>query len=102
MRKDAAKRQFCLGATSRVALIFATLFVGPAFCQDTGTNPPAESAATKKTPLINGIFDYLNMANHGKQLEFHPLTQKERAKLFAESFINPIWYAKGALSAGAN
>jgi hypothetical protein len=42
------------------------------------------------------------MANHGKQLEFHPLTQKERAKLFAESFINPIWYAKGALSAGAN
>jgi len=102
MWNDATKRQSCFGALSRIALIFAMFFVRPAFCQDTDPNPPAKSNATKKTPLINDIFDYLNMADHGKQVEFQPLTQKERTKLFAKSFINPIWYAKGVASAGAN
>ena len=37
-----------------------------------------------------------------KSAEFRPLTQRERNSLFGKSFINPIWYAKGAISAGQN
>jgi hypothetical protein len=102
MRNGAVKRRPCSGAIPAMALIFATFSVLPALCQDKGTIPPAESEAKTETALSKNIFDYLNVANHGRQLKFQPLTQKERTKIFAKSFINPIWYVKGAVSAGAN
>ena len=102
MWNGTGKRRLYSGSIAARALIFVTFSVMPALCQDKGTIPPAGPETNKKTSLFNNIFDYLNMANHGQQLEFQPLTQKERNRLFAKSFINPIWYAKGAASAGSN
>jgi len=42
------------------------------------------------------------MANQGKLQAFQPLSQKERNHLYTGSLINPIWYFKGAVSAGYN
>ena len=33
---------------------------------------------------------------------FNPLTERERTHRFGKSLINPVWYAKGALSAVQN
>jgi hypothetical protein len=50
--------------------------------------------------VIDNVFAYLNMASTvGKISIFQPLTQAERNRLFGVSLVNPIWYAKGALSA---
>jgi hypothetical protein len=72
-----------------------------AWCQEGGTAQPAESGS-KKSNIVGEVFDYLNVANQGRVSEFHPLTQKERNSMFARSLINPIWYVKGAASAGLN
>ena len=67
----------------------------------------AQTAGTSARPEYRGktffqnLFAYLNMSD-AKSAEFRPLTQRERNSLFGKSFINPIWYAKGAISAGQN
>jgi hypothetical protein len=42
------------------------------------------------------------MASTKKATDFRPLTQKERSQLYGKSLVNPIWYLKGAFSAGQN
>jgi hypothetical protein len=42
------------------------------------------------------------MANRKKATDFRPLTQKERNQLYGKSLVNPVWYLKGAFSAGQN
>ncbi len=42
------------------------------------------------------------MASTKKATDFQPLTQKERNQLYGKSLINPVWYLKGAFSAGQN
>jgi len=37
-----------------------------------------------------------------KPTDFQPLTQKERTQLYGKSIVNPVWYLKGAFSAGQN
>jgi hypothetical protein len=83
-------------------LVLALIFASQALCQDTGASPPADTGTKRNNPVMNKVFDYLNMANEGGKDEFQPLTQKERNKIFAKSFINPIWYIKAAMSAGVN
>ena len=51
--------------------------------------------------FIQDLSAYLNMSGT-KSSEFRPLTQRERNSLFGKSFINPLWYLKGAISAGQN
>ena len=51
--------------------------------------------------LLRNLYAYLNMSG-AKATEFRPLTQQERNSLFGNSLINPLWYLKGAVSAGQN
>jgi hypothetical protein len=62
--------------------------------QTTGKSAPGQG-------FFQDVFAYLNMSKT-KSADFRPLTQAERNSLFGKSFINPIWYAKGAISAGQN
>jgi len=51
---------------------------------------------------VNLLFGYLNMAGARKASDFRPLTQRERNQLYGRALVNPIWYLKGAFSAGEN
>jgi len=42
------------------------------------------------------------MAGGRKAGDFRPLTHRERNQLYGKSLVNPIWYVKGAISAGEN
>jgi hypothetical protein len=78
------------------------LLAPSAFSQTTASSPPAAAAGSPER-AINNVFAYLNMAGSvGKTATFQPLTQAERNRLFGLSLVNPIWYAKGALSAAQN
>ena len=70
-------------------IVAALLWVTPAFCQDTGF-------------VLNEVFGYLNMAGARKAADFRPLTQRERNGIYGKALVNPIWYVKGAISAGLN
>ena len=83
-------------------LTLVLLPVCPAFCQDPGGAAPPGGSGSKVSKLFDSVFDYLNVANQGKLRAFQPLTQKERNHSFAKSLVNPIWYLKGAASAGIN
>jgi len=68
--------------------------------------PPASGqqsadSATHGGRLFDDLFAYLNVAG-SKSDDFKPLTQRERNRLFGKSLINPVWYVKGAISAGLN
>jgi len=75
------------------------------FCglSQTASPVPPDPAAGPSERAINNIFAYLNMASTaGKTATFRPLNQAERNRLFGVSLVNPIWYAKGAISAAQN
>jgi hypothetical protein len=86
-----------VGAILRVT---AVSLVSVMFAQQPDPASPA-TAGARDSKLLKNVFDYLNMAGSGAD-EFKPLTQRERNLLFGKSFVNPVWYAKGALSAGQN
>src|SRR4051812_24155878 len=102
-------RERCGNRDYRESPLFLKTIV-PIVCVlcSTGMRAPAQEAPTagksapRKAPgetVLQDVFSYLNMSNE-KAAEFRPLTQRERNALFGKSFINPIWYAKGAISAG--
>jgi hypothetical protein len=73
-----------------------------AFSQTTTSLPPKPAAGSPER-VIDSVFAYLNMASTvGKTATFQPLTQAERNRLFGVSLVNPVWYAKGAISAAQN
>jgi len=72
-----------------------------ASAQQPGPTPPPVTAANPSTKLLSHVFDYLNMDTPDSGV-FNPLTQRERTHRFGKSLINPVWYAKGALSAVQN
>ena len=79
------------------------LLLAPHGLSQTAASPPPDPAAGSPERVVNNVFAYLNMASTvGKTPMFQPLTQAERNRLFGASLVNPIWYAKGALSAAQN
>ena len=48
---------------------------------------------------LQAVFDYLTMAGTKTASEFQPKSQSERNRAYLKSFINPVWYLKGGLSA---
>jgi hypothetical protein len=84
--KIAARMVFALCSTATLALAQGA--------RSPGSSAPAEG-------FYRDLFAYLNMSGANAP-KFQPLTQRERNSLFGKSFINPIWYAKGAMSAGLN
>jgi hypothetical protein len=80
--------------------LLALVSLQAAFCQNPG-NVAAATAQPGGKPL-GYLFSYLNMAGTRKATDFQPLTQTERNNLYGKSLINPVWYLKGAFSAGQN
>ena len=72
-----------------------------ASAQQPGPTPPPVTAANPSTKLLSHVFDYLNIDTPDSGV-FNPLIQRERTHRFGKSLINPVWYAKGALSAVQN
>ncbi len=48
---------------------------------------------------FQAVFDYLSMAGSHTAADFKPLSQDEQTKIYLKSFINPVWYLKGGISA---
>lgn len=72
----------------RIAILFITLTVGAA-------------AQTSEPPkMVKAVFDYLTMEGDSTAKDFKPLTQTDRNRIYLRSLINPVWYLKGAFSAG--
>jgi hypothetical protein len=90
------RSRFTAGAIFALVAALVPFFVQPALCQD------KESNRSSDAPILDSVTRYLNMANQGIPIAFKPLNQSERNSIFAKSLINPIWYAKGAISAGFN
>ena len=101
MSKCALERSGSPVTAVKFLIAMALACASPVWCQQAGTARPAESDS-KDSKILDKVFDYLNVANQGRVREFHPLTHKERNSMFAESLINPVWYLKGAASAGVN
>jgi hypothetical protein len=80
-------------------LIFCTAAL--ALAQEPQTDGKTARRERAEETVIQNLFAYLNMSGT-KSAEFRPLTQRERNSLYGESFINPIWYVKGAISAAQN
>jgi hypothetical protein len=60
----------------------------------------AEAQEPDRLIIVRAFESYLNMAGHQTAKDFRPLTQQERATLYAASLINPWGFAKAAMSAG--
>jgi len=82
--------------------LLALVSLQVAFCQDTGNTAPADAASKSEDKVLDYVFSYLNMASTKKVTDFQPLTQAERNRLYGKSLVNPVWYLKGAFSAGQN
>ena len=84
------------------SLALALLSLPAAFCQDTGNTAPPSAGSKSIALLLDDVFGYLNMAGTKKATDFRASTQKERNQRYGKTLVNPIWYLKGALSAGQN
>jgi hypothetical protein len=79
--------------------LLALVSLQSAFGQQ-ASNASAGAASTSSQKGLDYFYSYLNMASTKKVTDFQPLTQKERNQRFGKSLINPVWYLKGAFSAG--
>ncbi len=89
------------GMISALILAFTLVIAPSATAQQSQPAQKTGTAAHVGDSFIHSLFAYLNMSGD-KSAEFQPLTQAERNRLFGKSFINPIWYLKGSLSAAQN
>jgi hypothetical protein len=96
-----ARSRLFVIAISAIVLTLPFIPVSSALCQETGAAQPSGSEE-KPGPVVSYVYSYLKMTNQGKPEEFKPLTQGERNKSFAKSWINPVWYVRGAASAAIN
>jgi hypothetical protein len=100
---NAAKYIYLLQPQYMVALMLcaASAMAPAASAQE--PDPPAagKALASREREFLDNLFAYLNMAA-SRSDDLRPLTQAERNRLFGKSLINPLWYAKGAASAGQN
>ena len=83
-------------------MLASTLVIAPsALAQQSQPAQKTGTTAHLGNSFIHDLFAYLNMSGD-KPSEFRPLTQAERNSLFGKSFINPVWYLRGSLSAAQN
>jgi len=61
---------------------------------------PLNSSKQSGSRLTRNVFDLLNMAGAQKTIEFRPLTQHERNRLYLSSMMNPLSFVRCAASAG--
>jgi hypothetical protein len=85
----------------KVTLIAALVMTPAASAQEANPSAAGSTLATRERKFSDNLFAYLNVAA-SRSDSFRPLTQAERNRLFGKSLINPLWYAKGAASAGQN
>jgi hypothetical protein len=87
----------------RICRFAILLFTFPRFLVAQSQNVAAvadEQNSTAVRRTNDFLFNYLNMAGTMKASEFRPLTQKQRAQIYAETMVNPFGFIKAGLSAG--
>jgi hypothetical protein len=63
-------------------------------------SPPAGAQQSKVQQAVSTFQSYLNMAGSQTAKDFRPLSQHERAVLYAQSLVNPWGLLKAAASGG--
>ena len=83
------------------AIVAALTITSSVSAQQANPAAPVVNTEVRGTRILDYLFGYLNMAGSGSDV-FKPLTQRERTSRYGKSMINPLWYAKAAISAGQN
>src|SRR6478672_13814749 len=88
--------EFCL-----YRCIFALVVISSAVPAHSQSAAQSDASTTQSSSRLAGsVFNLLNMAGTEKSKQFHPLTQAERKRLYFNTMINPLSFARCAFSAG--
>lgn len=90
-----------IAAVCRYPCIFVLAAVSSAVPAQSQSVAQTDAGSTQSSSRLGrGVFNLLNMAGVEKSKEFHPLTQAERNRLYFNTMINPLSFARCAFSAG--
>jgi hypothetical protein len=90
-----------IAAVCRYTCICVLVAVSSAVLAHGQSVAQTDAGATQSSSRLGrGVFNLLNMAGVEKSKEFHPLTQAERNRLYFNTMINPLSFARCAFSAG--
>src|SRR5690349_6315377 len=97
------KRRNLIAAVCRYTCIFVLVAVSSAVpAQSQSASQTDSSSPQSSSRLGRSVFNLLNMAGTEKSKQFHPLTQAERNRLYFNTMINPLSFARCAFSAGVD
>jgi len=90
--------EFCL-----YTCIFALVVISSTVPAHSQSAAQSDASSTQSSSRLAGsVFNLLNMAGTEKSKQFHPLTQAERNRLYLNTMINPLSFARCAFSAGVD
>jgi hypothetical protein len=98
-RLSAASRMFSHRSVYCHVTLSLILACTPVSAAQQGTNQSITNSGSVEKG-VDYLLNYLNMAGTQKAKQFHPMTQRERAQLYAKTMMNPLGYLKAASSAG--
>jgi hypothetical protein len=88
-------------AVCRYICIFVIVAVSSAAPAQSQSASQTDTNSTQSgSKLVRSVQNLLNMAGTEKSKEFRPLTQAERNRLYFNTMINPLSFARCAFSAG--
>ncbi len=95
------KTRKLIAALCRCSCIFVLAAIGSAVSARSQSAPQTDASSTQSSSRLGrSVFNLLNMAGAEKSKEFRPLTQAERNRLYFNTMINPLSFARCAFSAG--
>ena len=87
----------------RYTCIFVLVVVSSAVLAQSQAAPQTDANSPQSSSRLGrSVFNLLNMAGAEKSNEFRPLTQAERNRLYFNTMINPLSFARCAFSAGVD
>jgi len=87
----------------RYSCIFVLAVISSAVpAQSQSASQTDSSSPQSSSRLGRSVFNLLNMAGTEKSKQFHTLTQAERNRLYFNTMINPLSFARCAFSAGVD
>jgi len=90
-------------AVRRYICIFVIVAVSSAAPAQSQSASQTDTSSTQSgSKLVRSVLNLLNMAGTEKSKEFRPLTQAERNRLYFNTMINPLSFARCAFSAGVD
>lgn len=95
------KTRKLIAALCRCSCIFVLATIGSAVSAQSQSAAQTDNSSTQSSSRLGrSVFNLLNMAGAEKAKEFRPLTQAERNRLYFNTMINPLSFARCAFSAG--